>query len=134
MRQLASRFLSLLAFAVLCSAFFSAPSAEAKPNISYHVTNVVLETPGEATIEGYFTNEGTTSAYVKCLAFDLVLTGNDGQQLWADYGVEHYIDVFVPAHKSVDYTFYIRSSGLPLYDGNFTWDFKHRIQWDTAAG
>lgn len=134
MKPLLSRFMALLAFAVLCSAFFSAPSAAAKPNITYHVTNVILETPGEATIEGYFTNDGSTSAYVKCLEFDLVLTADDGQQLWADYGIEHYIDVFVPAHKSVDYTFYLRNTALPLYDGDFTWNFRYSIQWDTAAG
>lgn len=111
MKPLLSRFMALLAFAVLCSAFFSAPTA-AKPNIACHVTNVILETPGEATIEGYFTNDGTTSAY----------------------GIEHYIDIFVPVHKSVDYTFYLRNTELPLYDGNFTWNFRHSIQWDTAAG
>ncbi|MBQ4404690.1 MAG: hypothetical protein IJT47_05310 [Selenomonadaceae bacterium] len=128
------RFFSLLAVAVLCTVAFSA-TASARPEIHYKIDNVYLPTPGEATIEGHFENNGDTDAYAKWVEFDLILTADNGQQMWADYGIKHNFDIYIPAYSSIEYTFYIQHPDIPEYHNSFNWQYKRmRTHWDTSAG
>lgn len=134
MRLFVSRFLSFVALAALCTVIFSA-TAQANPYITFQAQTVHLNKQGEATIEGYFENTGDTDAYVKWVEFDLKLTAKNGQQLWEDFGVRHYTDVFVRAGETVYYDFSIEDYQLPRYRDKFKWDFTNvRTYWSTAAG
>ncbi|WP_295916804.1 hypothetical protein [Anaerovibrio lipolyticus] len=129
-------FMGLLAFftlTVLCFTTFSS-SAEAKAQIRYRVDHVYLNTPGEATIEGHFTNDGDTTGYVKWFDIDLTLTADNGQQMWADSGIRHYVEMAVPAHDVVGYTFYIQNPYIPEYHHNFRWRYNTNTHWEGRAG
>ncbi|WP_027406603.1 hypothetical protein [Anaerovibrio sp. RM50] len=129
-------FIGLFAFFVmslLCITTLS-PSAEAKPHIVYHVEHVYLQTPGEATIEGYFVNEGDTDAYAKWVDLDLSLTADNGQLMWSDSGIRHYLDIEVPAYEYVYYTYYIQNDDIPEYHQRFTWKSHTNTHWSTSAG
>ena len=129
-----SRFFSFLALAAFCSMIFSATAA-ARPNIAYHVDNVSF-VQGEATISGYFENTGDTDAYAKWFKFDLILTADNGQQMWAGYGIFHELDdIYVPANSAIEYTFYVQDPDIPEYYGDFYWQVENeRTHWDTSAG
>lgn len=134
MRLLVSKFLSFVALAAVCTMIFSA-TAQANPYIEFQAQTVHLDNEGEATIEGYFENTGDTDAYVKWVEFDLKLTARNGQQMWEDFGIRHYTDVFVPAGETVYYEFSIEDYQIPEYHGKFRSNFQNvRTYWSTAAG
>ena len=129
-------FMGLLAFfalSLLCLTTFSS-SAEAKPHIVYHVEHVYLYSPGEATIEGYFVNEGDTDGYAKWVDLDLTLIADNGQEMWSDSGIRHYLDIRVPAYEYVDYTYYVQNSDLPEYYGKVGFRSHTNTHWSTGAG
>ena len=129
-----SRLLAFFAFAVLCAAVFPL-SASAKPHILFHVEHVYLNDPGEATVVGYFENDGDRTAYVKWTELDLTITADNGQQMWADTGIHHELDLEVPAGDFVDYTFYIQNPDIPEYHGRYHWRTSNcRTHWNVNAG
>ena len=128
------KFLSVLVFAVMCSMYFS-ETTSANPYIIYHIERIRLNNQGEVRIDGYFENTGDTDAYVKWLEFDLILTADNGQEMWSDYGIFHEMDLFIPAYGFEEYTFYIQNPDIPEYRGRFNWQFQNcRINWDLNAG
>jgi len=129
------KLLPIIAFAVLCSMLFSASTADARPNIKFHADSVTFE-QGEATVSGYFENTGDTDGYAKWIQFDLILTADNGQEMWSDYGIFHELDdIYIPAYGAIEYTFYVQSEGIPEYHGKYRWQFKNsRTHWDTSAG
>lgn len=134
MKRLLSALTVLMMMAVMWAAFMPQEAA-AKPHILFHVRHVRLNSPGEATIEGYFANDGDTTAYAKWVQFDLTLKADNGQVMWQDYGIRHYMDVKVPAYSTVDYTFYIHNSDIPEYHKRFTWrTHNNKTHWSKSAG
>jgi|GEM_PF-644115 len=108
-------------------------SAEAKPNIRYHVEHVYLNSPGVATIEGYFANDGDIDGYAKLVELDLALTADNGQQMWAYSGIRHDVNIEVPANKYVNYTYYVQHKNIPEYHKRFKWKANTNTHWSTSA-
>ncbi|KHM52339.1 hypothetical protein NZ47_05420 [Anaerovibrio lipolyticus] len=109
-------------------------STEAKPNIRYHVENVYLNSPGVATIEGYFANDGNIDGYAKLVELDLTLTADNGQQMWAYSGIRHDVNIEVPANKYVNYTYYVQHKNIPEYHKRFKWKATTNTHSSTKAG
>lgn len=109
-------------------------SAAAKQHIRYSVDHVYLNTPGEATIEGHFTNDGDMTGYVKWVDLDLTLTADNGQQMWAYSGIRHDVNIEVPANKYVNYTIYVQHKNIPEYHKRFKWKANTNTHWSTSAG
>lgn len=134
MRELLQK---LATFFVVVGAFtiFFPQSALASPNIKFQVTDVSFE-EGVATINGYFENTGDRDGYAKWITLDLELIADNGQMMWADYGILHDdIDVYVAADNSIEYTFYVWNSDIPDYHGRYHWRAPNcRTHWETAAG
>lgn len=127
MKSFAAKFFTLFFFALLVMAA-TPPSAHAKPVIKFTIEHVYLHEAGEAEIVGYFENVGDQAAYVKWTDIDLALFSDNGQEIWSDYGIRHYVDdVYVPAQGYVAYTCYIQNQDLPEYHG------KHRSRWHTVT-
>lgn len=91
MKSLASKFFAFFVFALLCAAAFPT-AALAKPTIKFQVEHVYLYEAGEAEIVGYFENTGDQGAFVKWMDLDLTLIADNGQQMWSDAGIRHYVD------------------------------------------
>lgn len=128
-----SKFFVLIAFAMFCTTIFSA-NADAAPSIKYRVTHVRLIDQGELEVQGYFENKGDRDAYAKCITLDLTLIADNGQEMWSDSGIEHYIDVYVPADGALEYTFYVQNEEIPEYHGKFRYRWHTHTNWDTSAG
>lgn len=131
--KLFSKIVAFMAIAAF-SAMFFASTASAAPNIKYYVTNVRFVAQGEVEIQGYFENNGDRDAYVKCVTLDLTLIADNGQQMWSDTGINHYIDVYVPAYGAQEYTFYVQNEAIPEYHGKFRYRWHTHTHWDTSAG
>ena len=129
-----SRFILLFVLTVLCSVLFPLAAA-AKPHIAFRTQHVYLHR-GEAEIVGFFENTGDEMAYAKRFEFDLVLIADNGQQIFADYGIRHYVNsVRVPAGRRITYTFYVRNPRLPDYRGKYSWRIRNPFTtWSKAAG
>ncbi len=108
-------------------------STEAKAQIRYRVDHVYLNTPGEATIEGHFTNDGDMTGYAKLVELDLTLTADNGQQMWAYSGIRHDVNIEVPANKYVNYTYYVQHKNIPEYHKRFKWKANTNTHWSTSA-
>ncbi|WP_407399981.1 hypothetical protein [Anaerovibrio sp.] len=129
-------FVGLLAFfalSLLCVMSFS-PSAEAKAKIRYHVDHVRLYSPGQATIEGHFTNDGDSTGYVKWVDLDLTITATNKQQMWAGVGIRHYVEQKVPAYGIVHYNYILKNAGIPEYHKKYNWKSHTNTQWSNKAG
>lgn len=134
MKRFLSALVALLMMTVMWAAFIP-QEASAKPHILFHVKQVRLVSPGKAAIVGYFANDGDTTGYAKWTELGLILKTDNGRILWQDYGIRHYMDVKVPAHRTVNYTFYVRNSDIPKYNKHFTWRIvKPRTHWSKTAG
>ncbi|ORT99324.1 hypothetical protein D081_2053 [Anaerovibrio sp. JC8] len=118
---------------LLCLTSFSS-SAEAKAHIRYHLDHVHLNSAGEAYIEGHFTNDGDTTGYVKWFDTDLSIVADNGQLMWADEGIRHYLDEEVPAYEIVHYDFIIYNEDIPEYHGRYTWKSHTNTHWEGGAG
>ena len=134
MRLLALRFLTLLALAMVWVAAFP-QGAEAKPHIKFSIEHVYLHGPGEAEIVGYFENSGDQGAYVKWTEIDLTLIAENGQEMWSDTGIRHYVnDIYVPVGEYIAYTCYAQNPDIPEYHGKFRWRTHTNTHWEKAAG
>ena len=129
-----SRFILFGVLTVLFSVIFPL-AASARPVIRYHVQHVYLH-QGRAEVTGFFENTGDEMAYAKRYEFDLVLTANDGRQLWTTYGTKHYVNsISVPAGRRISYAFNIRNPHIPEYRGNYRWKIQNpNTFWSKAAG
>ena len=113
MRSLALRFLALVALAMVWVAAFP-QGAEAKPHIKFSIEHVYLHGPGEVEIVGYFENSGDQGAYVKWTEIDLTLIAENGQEMWSDAGIRHYVkDIYVPVGEYIAYTWYVQNPDIP---------------------
>lgn len=110
------------------------PITPSSQHIRYSVDHVYLNTPGEATIEGHFTNDGDMTGYVKWVDLDLTLTADNGQQMWAYSGIRHDVNIEVPANKYVNYTIYVQHKNIPEYHKRFKWKANTNTHWSTSAG
>jgi len=134
MKSFATRLFTLFAFALLCAAAFP-PSAMAKPIIKYHIEHVHMYNAGEVEVVGYFENTGDEAAYVKWTEVDITLICDNGQQMWSDAGIRHYVDDFyIPPQDYVDYTFYIQNPDIPEYHGKYRSRWHTNTHWERAAG
>ncbi len=135
MKRFLSRFLAFFAVAVLFAAF-NPQNAGAAAHILWHTEHVYLNTPGEATVEGYFVNDGDGAGTVSWIEFDLILTADNGQQMWSDTGISHYPDgIEVLPGDYVAYTFYIQNPDIPEYHGHYRWrTTNNRTHWQNAVG
>lgn len=135
MKSFASKFFAFFVFAVLCAAVFPT-SALAKPLIKMRIEHVYLHEAGEAEIVGYFVNEGDQGAFVKWTELDLTITADNGQQMWSDSGIRHYLDedIYVGPDEYVAYTFYVQNPDIPEYHGHFRWQTHTNTHWEKAAG
>ena len=91
MKSFASRFFAFFVFALLCTTVFPT-SALARPVIKFQLKHVYLHEAGEAEVVVYFENSGDQGAYVKWTDIDLTLLSDNGQQMWSDAGIRHYVD------------------------------------------
>ena len=134
MKSSATKFFTLLFFALLITAAIPS-SAQAKPIIKFGIEHVYLHNAGEAEIVGYFENTGDQGAYVKWTEIDLTIIADNGQQMWADSGIRHYVDdIYVPAGTYVAYTFYIQNPDIPEYHGKYRNRWHSNTHWEKAAG
>ncbi|MBP3231454.1 MAG: hypothetical protein J6M33_04090 [Anaerovibrio sp.] len=133
MKKMLLGLFTVLAVSMLCMITFS-QSVEAKPQIRYHVEKIQLDSPGEATIVGHFSNDGDETGYVKWMDLDLTLIADNGQQMWADTGIRHYVEKMVPAYEMVHYTFYIQNGDIPEYQKKFRWKCHSNTHWEKNAG
>ena len=134
MKSYASKLFACLVFTLLCTAIL--PSAvQARPVIKFQIEHVYMHHAGEVEVVGYFRNSGDQGAYVKWMDIDLTLIASNGQQMWSDTGIRHYVkDVYVPAHKYVAYTCYIQNPGIPEYHGKYRHRWHSKTHWEKAAG
>ena len=85
----ASRFFLLFVLTALCAVIFPL-TAVAKPVIRFHTQHVYLY-QGRVELVGYFENTGDEMAYVNRQEFDLILTADNGRELWTNYGTRHNV-------------------------------------------
>ena len=72
---------------------------------------------------------------LKWTDIDLTLIADNGQQMWADKGIRHYVnDVYVPANQYVAYTCYIQNPDIPEYHGKYRHRWHSNTHWEKAAG
>lgn len=134
MKPFVSRFFACLVFALLCTAAFPT-AALAKPVIKFFVEHVYLHEAGEAEIVGYFENSGDQGAYAKWTDLDLTLIADNGQQMWSDAGIRHYVDdIYVDPQDYIAYTFYVQNPDIPEYHGKYRWRYHTSTHWEKAAG
>lgn len=134
MRSFVSKVFAFFAFALLCTVIFPS-SAMARPVIKFTIEHVYLHDAGEAEIVGYFENGGDEGAYVKWTDLDLTLIADNGQEMWSDSGIRHYVDdIYVPADQYVAYTFYVQNQGIPEYHGKYNYRWHTSTHWEKAAG
>ncbi len=134
MKSFASKLFAFFVFALLCAAAFPT-AALARPVIKFSVEHVHLHEAGEAEIVGYFENSGDQGAYVKWTELDLTLTADNGQEMWSDAGIRHYVDDFyVPAGEYIAYTYYVQNPDIPEYHGKYRWRTHTNTHWEKAAG
>ena len=130
----ASKFFLFFALTALCTVIFPLAAA-AKPIIRFHIQHVYLY-QGRAEVVGFFENTGDEMAYAKRYEFDLILTADNGRQLWANYGTQHYVNsIKVPAGRRISYTFNVRNPHIPEYHGKYRWRTENvHTYWSKAAG
>lgn len=134
MRSYAAKLFACLVLALLCTAVLPL-SAQARPIIKFSIEHVYLHHAGEAEIVGYFENTGDQGAYVKWTDLDLTLIADNGQQMWSDKGIRHYVnDIYVPAHQYVAYTYYVKNPDIPEYHGKYRHRWHSNTHWEKAAG
>ena len=134
MRSLALRLLALTVLSIVWAAALP-QGAEAKPHIKFSIEHIYLHEPGEAEVVGYFENSGDQGAYVKWTEIDLTLIADNGQEMWSDVGIRHYVDdIYVPAGEYVAYTCYVQNPNIPEYHGKFRWRTHPNTHWEKAAG
>ena len=129
-----SRFFLLFVLTALCTIIFPLAAA-AKPLIRFHTQHVYLH-QGNAELVGFFENTGDEMAYVKRYEFDLIITADNGKQLWTTYGTQHYVNsVRVPAGRRISYTINVRNSHIPEYHGKYRWRTENtHTYWSKTAG
>ena len=134
MKSRAWKVVALFVFALLCTVAFST-TAMAKAHIKFSVEHVHMHQAGEVEVVGYFENDGDKGAYVKWMDLDLTLIADNGQQMWADKGIRHYVDdIYVPAGQYVAYTYYIQNPDIPEYHGKHRSRWHSRTHYEKAAG
>lgn len=134
MKSFASKFFAFFVFALLCAAAFPT-AALAKPTIKFNIEHVYLHEAGEAEIVGYFENSGDQGAYVKWTELELTLLADNGQQMWSDSGIRHYVDdIYVSPGEYIAYTFYVQNPDIPEYHGEYRYRYRSRTHWEKAAG
>ena len=135
MRSFTSRLLAFFAFAVLCTVLFPQPAA-AKPKVRFTIEHVYLHEAGEVEIVGYFENSGDEAATVEWVDLDLTLLADNGQQMWSDAGILHYLDedIYVGPDEYIAYTFYVQNPDIPEYHGKYRWRYHTSTHWEKAAG
>lgn len=134
MKSFASKFFAFFVFALLCTTVFPA-SALARPVIKFQLEHVYLHEAGEAEVVGYFENSGDQGAYVKWTELELTLLADNGQQMWSDSGIRHYVDdIYVSPGEYIAYTFYVQNPDIPEYHGEYRYRYRSRTHWEKAAG
>ena len=135
MKSFASKFFAFFVFALLCTAAFPT-AALAKPHIKFQIEHVYLHEAGEAESVGYFVNNGDQGAYAKWTELSLTLIADNGQQMWSDAGILHYLDedIYVGPDEYIAYTFYVQNPDIPEYHGKYRWRYHTSTHWEKAAG
>lgn len=134
MRSYVSKLFAFLVLALLCTAVLPS-AAQAKPSIKFSIEHVYMHHAGEVEIVGYFENTGDQGAYAKWVDLNLTLIADNGQQMWSDTGIRHYVDdVYVPAYEYVAYTYYVQNSDIPEYHGKYRHRWHTNTHWEKAAG
>ena len=135
MKSFASKFFAFFVFALLCTAAFPT-AALAKPHIKFQIEHVYLHEAGEAEIVGYFVNNGDQGAYAKWTELSLTLIADNGQPMWSDAGILHYLDedIYVGPDEYIAYTFYVQNPDIPEYHGAYRWRYHTSTHWEKAAG
>ena len=134
MRSYAAKLFVFLVLAVLCTAVWPS-TAQARPVIKFTIEYVYIHQAGEVEVVGYFENSGDQGAYVKWTDIDLKLIADNGQLMWADTGIRHYVnDIYVPANEYVAYTCYIQNPDIPEYHGKYRHRWHTKTHCEKAAG
>lgn len=134
MKSFLSKLFALLFFALLTAAVLP-PSAQARPVLSFNIEHVYMREAGELELVGFFTNTGDQAAYVKWTDIDIAVKADNGQEIWSDYGIRHYVDdVYVPADGYVAYTCYIQNRDIPEYHGKISSRWHTSTHWEKNAG
>lgn len=130
----ASRFFLLFVLTALCAVIFPL-TAVAKPVIRFHTQHVYLY-QGRVELVGYFENTGDEMAYVNRQEFDLILTADNGRELWTNYGTRHNVgSIRVPSGRRVSHTIIVRNPHIPGYKGHFRWRTQNvHTYWSKSAG
>lgn len=134
MRSYVSKLFAFLVLALLCTAVLPS-AAQAKPSIKFSIEHVYMHHAGEVEIVGYFENTGDQGAYAKWVDLNLTLIADNGQQMWSDTGIRHYVDdIYVPANQYVAYTYYVQNPDIPEYHGKYRHRWHTNTHWEKAAG
>lgn len=130
----ASKYFWLFVLTAFCTVIFPLTAA-ARPIIRFHTQHIYLY-QGRVELVGYFENTGDEMAYAKWHEFDLIITDDNGKQLWANYGTRHYVNsIRVPAGRRISYTINVRNSHIPGYKGHFRWRTQNaNTHWSKIAG
>ncbi|MBQ7476174.1 MAG: hypothetical protein IJT06_02115 [Selenomonadaceae bacterium] len=103
-------------------------AAEAKANITWTTTDVVLEFK-KCIVKGYFTNTGDTGGYVTKMDFTVdVRTATDGEKniysaTWT-YSPE---DCYIPAGSQENWSFWLNDESCPRWTGDKHWSIRFTI-------
>lgn len=69
------------------------------------------------------------------MELDLTLIADNGQQIWADSGIRHYVDdIYLEPAGYVDYTFFIQNPDIPEYHKRLRRRSQSRTHWERSVG
>lgn len=100
-------------------------AAEAKANITWTTTDVVLELK-KCTVEGYFTNTGDTDGYVTKMDFtvDVRTSEEGGQHIYSAIWTSSEKDRLIPAGTQQSWSFWYEDEDCPRWTGDYHWSVK----------
>ena len=124
------RVVFIFAIVTIFSACFWQNNVEAKANISWTTTDVVLEF-GKCTVKGYFTNSGDMGGTVTKMKFIVdVKTSQNGSQLYSatwEYSPE---SCYIPAGTQENWSFwYNDEKGCPSWSSESHWAVNYTISY-----
>lgn len=103
-------------------------AAEAKANITWTTTDVVLESK-KCIVKGYFTNTGDTGGYVTRMDFtvDVKTSAEGGKHLYSAIWTSDEKDRLIRAGSQMSWSFWLNDEKCPRWNGDKHWSIRFTI-------